>query len=343
MEGRKFVPYSHDRVVTFNEGDLPWPKVALGSFSRSGNSLIRNLFEQITGIYTGSDMRLVPESPLRMALYDAGCRGESVTDDRIWICKTHFPEFAELELNFKAEMAIILVRNPFDVIDSYFNMGATASQNSSIEETEYERFASHWNNFVNEKATIWAHFHQFWLSAPIPCYIVRYEDLKESPKATIENVFKFLTSSDDLSESGLQKNVDDYFADAERKTAIYKPRVGQNLKSLRHYSKEQLNTVFEVCKTEMEKLGYLSEDFLTEDKFSMLGEDRLKDLRSNSNFIEEFNERGLEAAKTRRSLGKYAPKEVVTVNDPKAWDKIPESDYFDIIIRDVQPNIKRQD
>lgn len=45
-------------------------------------------------------------------------------DHRVRVVKTHFPERSGLR-PFECDKAILLVRNPFDAIDSYFNMALT--------------------------------------------------------------------------------------------------------------------------------------------------------------------------------------------------------------------------
>ena len=60
--------------------------VVLASYPRSGNSLLRSLLEQVTGITTGSDTR--PDRKLSAALAECGARGEGVVDGRAWVVKS---------------------------------------------------------------------------------------------------------------------------------------------------------------------------------------------------------------------------------------------------------------
>ena len=63
--------------------------VAYVTYPRSGNSLMRKYFENLTGIATGSDMvmKFLPN----MALQFCGFKGEGIVDNRVWIKKSHFP------------------------------------------------------------------------------------------------------------------------------------------------------------------------------------------------------------------------------------------------------------
>lgn len=55
-------------------GERGGKRIVIASYPRSGNSLMRSLVEQITGIYTGSDTR--PERSLSKALKEMGLQGE---------------------------------------------------------------------------------------------------------------------------------------------------------------------------------------------------------------------------------------------------------------------------
>ena len=59
------------------------------TYPRSGNSLMRKYFENVTGVATGSDM-VLKHSP-NVALYACGFKGEGIIDDTCWIKKSHYP------------------------------------------------------------------------------------------------------------------------------------------------------------------------------------------------------------------------------------------------------------
>ncbi len=63
-------------------------RVAFASYPRTGNSFLRKILENITGVFTGSDMPLFKS----MMLQQQGLLGEQIYgDDSVWITKTHFP------------------------------------------------------------------------------------------------------------------------------------------------------------------------------------------------------------------------------------------------------------
>ena len=52
-------------------------------------------------------------------------------DDSVWMVKTHYPERMGY-LKFKARRIVLLVRNPFDAIESYFHMGMTNTHDKHL-------------------------------------------------------------------------------------------------------------------------------------------------------------------------------------------------------------------
>jgi hypothetical protein len=63
--------------------------VAYLTYPRSGNSLMRKYFENLTGVATGSDM--VMKFQPNIALQFCGFKGEGIHDNRAWIKKSHYP------------------------------------------------------------------------------------------------------------------------------------------------------------------------------------------------------------------------------------------------------------
>jgi len=159
------------------ESESMGEKVALASYPRSGNSLLRSLIERMSGVVTGSDT--APSRTLSMALQAFGVRGEGVIDERVQVVKTHFPERLGFGA-FEASRAILLVRNPWDAVDSYFNMTLTNSHNATMHESQYVRFSGLFRQLALAETRVWRRFHAWWLSAPVPLLVVRYEDLVSS-------------------------------------------------------------------------------------------------------------------------------------------------------------------
>jgi hypothetical protein len=154
------------RVARFLDPLESCRHMALVSYPRSGNSLLRTLLEACSGIITGSDTP--PDAPLSKDLSSFGLRGEGVVDARVWLIKSHWPERRGSH-PIDAHAAVLLVRNPFDAIDSFWNMVLTSSHNHSVREAEYDRLAADWEGLVRREVAVWAAFHRCWVASMYMC------------------------------------------------------------------------------------------------------------------------------------------------------------------------------
>ena len=144
--------------------------VALASYPRSGNSLLRLLLERLTGLWTGSIYQVSTECcpPVHCAtnrpvsnkrrawntyrasskgfvvqdarLREAGWRGEGFyrADQGVVFVKTHDPMFPKWSRpDFAPARAIYIVRNPYEAIRSYFHLETGGQHNQSLTEQEY--------------------------------------------------------------------------------------------------------------------------------------------------------------------------------------------------------------
>lgn len=113
-----------------------------------------------------------------------GLAGESISDDRVWIVKTHYPERSGTT-QFEANKAIVLVRNPLDAMASLFNMIGTGTHTESLpaDEMQVAIQTGLWRVFVEQENFIWSSFLKFWVktASQVPTYFVRFEDLLERP------------------------------------------------------------------------------------------------------------------------------------------------------------------
>lgn len=94
--------------------------VALASFHGSGNTWVRHLLEQASGVFTGS---IYCDRSLKLVF-----PGEQVVGPNVLVVKTHQCDSTELPLDVQQALgqrhynkAIVLVRNPFDALVSEAN------------------------------------------------------------------------------------------------------------------------------------------------------------------------------------------------------------------------------
>ena len=76
---------------------------------------------------------------------------------------------------------IVLVRNPFDCLDSWWNMSLTSHHARSVDPAVYSQWRDLWDTFVSNELRVWCRFHRFWLDlrdrGRVHAHFVRYEDL----------------------------------------------------------------------------------------------------------------------------------------------------------------------
>ena len=118
--------------------------------------------EKITGIVTGSDCDIAKK--LNLDLMKRGLVGEGLTDQTVWLVKTHYPErFGKSK--FMAQRCVLAVRNPLDAIISLYHMIATSSHDLSIIDSDFDKFQPIWAEFMEQEISVWRDFHHYWLEA----------------------------------------------------------------------------------------------------------------------------------------------------------------------------------
>ena len=231
--------------------------VALVSYPRSGNSLLRSLLEASSRILTGSDA--LAGAALSQQLADLGLKGEGVVDGRVWLVKSHWPERRGGK-PFGAHAAVLLVRNPFDAIDSYWNMVLTSSHTDSVRPAEYDRLGAEWSAHVAREAPVWAAFVRWWMRAPVPLLAIRYEDLAGAHREeTLSLVSEFLcaraeAAADDAAPGALATLLERVRA-AAGVDGVYRPRRRCEPSVLRFGGAER-EVVLKECAAEMALFGY---------------------------------------------------------------------------------------
>ena len=170
------------------------PIVALSSFPGSGNTWVRHLLQQATGIYSGSVYN-------DKGLKRAGFSGEDIQDSTVLGVKTH--EAA----GKKFDQVILIVRHPKEAILAFFNW--EFSHRGSHEASSHiglagqkEFYTKKWANKVSQWAKSWENFHLKWLnsnkfSKPGAMLIVYYEDLKTETERELRRMLQFLNVKSD--------------------------------------------------------------------------------------------------------------------------------------------------
>jgi hypothetical protein len=147
--------------------------------------------EAATGIVTGSDSR--PNRPLSASLIRFGYVGEGITDQSVWVVKSHFPERMGF-IRFPVQRIVLVIRNPFDAVESYFHMGMTNTHDKSLTKESFSTLNDIWKDFVPNEADVWTRFYEYWLAraSRIPILIIRYEDVLSNELEAVESIVNFM-------------------------------------------------------------------------------------------------------------------------------------------------------
>jgi Sulfotransferase domain len=238
----------------------------LVSYPRSGNTLVRSLLERSTGVVTGSDTR--PDRNLSRELAEQyNLVGEGVTQaSLVAFIKSHWPERIGNKA-YSATRAILLVRNPYDAIDSYWNMNATLSHTRTLKDEAYEQFRDKFERLVLNEIEIWMNFLQYWIEfSGVNLLIVRFEDLVSNTEVELDRLLSFSLEQLPLSPFWRDR-IRHVTAKPTEKLGSYQPReaskgiasVGKSLRKQR-FSKETLAQIHRISRRRsvnyLEKFGY---------------------------------------------------------------------------------------
>jgi len=138
-------------------------RTAVASYPRSGNTWLRYLVEAATGEPTGT---------IYQGSWDGGL---GRVKDGV-IIKTHLFD------SHRYTHAILIVRNPFDAIDSYFQ----------YQRQMWGREGLSWSGFVPKAVAYWQFHARHWLSARLQKVLVRFEDLRRDPAKELRVVLNWL-------------------------------------------------------------------------------------------------------------------------------------------------------
>jgi hypothetical protein len=162
----------------------------------------------------------------------------AVETNMVQFVKTHYPERLGSPA-FPANRAVLLVRNPYDAIESYYNLMVTNTHTTSISEEQRQKYQKDWDEMVLKEVQVWKQFHEYWLAQDIPLLVVRYEDLIRETEKVMSKVLRFVL---EINHMGFfQDRIDKCIRQEQiEKLGSYKPRSGGIGKSLTKYSPEVL-------------------------------------------------------------------------------------------------------
>ena len=152
-----------------------FPHVGLIYYENSGENLLRFYLEEIFRIQT---MTNIKKKFLLSPINNIFPKKEEDLN-LFWVIPSDYPirdsnEYETIDIS----LAIILVRNPIEVIMS------NLLKESILLEEALKR--------VDEMINSWKTFYKYWINAPIPCYLIKYEELIEEPNIILKDLARFM-------------------------------------------------------------------------------------------------------------------------------------------------------
>ena len=180
----------------------PGPVTALASFPGSGNTWVRYLLQQVTGIRRG---RVTGVSGIAMgiagvetgsvykdlALLKNGFPAESVANGSVIAVKTHEWGAAGRQ---QFDAAILLVRDPFASILAEFNRRSGGHIGHASQEKFSRDKGRFWQDFVITKARDWEAMNSDWINNfQGPLLVISYSDLMDRVEEQLRRTLDFLS------------------------------------------------------------------------------------------------------------------------------------------------------
>ena len=229
-------------------------KIAFASFPRSGNTFLRKYSELLTGVQTGADNTLHISVMLQMQKM----KGEDIVDDTCWIIKTHSPWCMLYAPKFKCQKIMCVVRNPLDIIISWFNLCNTVSHNMKVSFEVNKEYPNWWNKYVEKVVNDMKLWYRRVIhdaeKSEVPTIFVRYEDLCMNPKPELELLMKFFTGMTSLEGTNAQRRIEEVLAMGEEATQTYslKDSSKKFCSAIKYYTPVQVDHI----KKELEDVLY---------------------------------------------------------------------------------------
>lgn len=182
----------------------PGPVVALASFPGSGNTWVRYLLQQVTGIYTGSVYK-------DYGLLKNGFPAESVVNGSVSVVKTH--EWGPVARR-PFSKAVLLIRAPGPAIQAEFNRQSGGHIGFASPDRYRRNKGKYWQQFVSDKLSAWKQSNLDWLhNFTGPMHVMFYDQMLEDVDTQLRALLKFLK---------LNVSEEDIACALERREGIYR-------------------------------------------------------------------------------------------------------------------------
>ena len=133
----------------------------------------------------------------------------------------------------------------------------------------------------------WKDFYKYWINAPIPCYIVKYEELIDDPKNILKDLSRFMLGIKSIEETKLDYSIKRVLKmDIDNKYLAFDVSMKQS-DNLSDNILTQFQDKFTKLNSLMKKFKYADDENDNNDIYE------LKEEESAANWINEFNNENL--------------------------------------------------
>ena len=192
-----------------------------------------------------------------------GLKGESVSDSRVWITKSHHPFRIKGTVERRTNKTFLCVRHPLDTFPSYAALCNTASHGNKPDYDMAADYPEWWEWFIKRQADLQANFFETLIRKCTqednqPLYIVRYEDLVTAPKETLMGLMSFLLDEKDLAGTNVERRIEQVISKGSSAAQTYKLKstTGQFDIHRSKYTPELLQYVQEKMEKHIYYFGY---------------------------------------------------------------------------------------
>jgi hypothetical protein len=255
-----------------------FPHVGLIYYENSGENLLRYYLEQIFKIQTQTNIKkkfltspinnIFPKKDQDLNLF--------------WVISSDYPirEIIEYE-PVDISLAIILVRNPIEVIMSSLLKDALLLEEGLKKADE----------MINK----WKKFYKYWLNAPIPCHIIKCEELIDDPAGILKDLSRFILGITSVEETKLDYAIQKVIKEnIDQKYLPFNVNISMK-KNMKDSITDNMLSQFQMKFTEldglMKKFRYADDDREIEEERKE--EERKEGDKYDEGFIKQFNDDNL--------------------------------------------------
>ena len=255
-----------------------FPHVGLIYYENSGENLLRYYLEQIFKIQTQTNIKkkfltspinnIFPKKDQDLNLF--------------WVISSDYPirEINEYE-PVDISLAIILVRNPIEVIMSSLLKDALLLEEGLKKADE----------MINK----WKKFYKYWLNAPIPCHIIKCEELIDDPAGILKDLSRFILGITSVEETKLDYAIHKVIKEnIDQKYLPFNVNISMK-KNMKDSITDNMLSQFQMKFTEldglMKKFRYADDDREIEEERKE--EERKEGDKYDEGFIKQFNDDNL--------------------------------------------------